>query len=82
MNIRTKTRVGGWKFLLHPMETDSVTTWHQDSIVIFGDEDVVGMPQRHGPVERRPATAQMMPSNRCSYLRVEAASLGRVAPQR
>ena len=30
----------------HPMETDSVTTWQQDSIVVSGDEAVVGMPQR------------------------------------
>ena len=28
------------------METDSLTTWHQDSVVISGDEVVVGMPQK------------------------------------
>ena len=30
----------------HTMETDKVNTCHQDSIVIFGDDAVVGMPQR------------------------------------
>ena len=30
----------------HPMETDSVTMWHQDRIVTFGDEAVGGTLQR------------------------------------
>ena len=30
----------------HPMETDSVTTWQQDSIVVSRDEAIVGMQQR------------------------------------
>ena len=39
-------RRGALDIPLHPMEIDSVTTWQQDSIVIFGDEVVVGTPQR------------------------------------
>ena len=30
----------------HPMETNLVTTWQQDSIAVFGDEAIVGKPQR------------------------------------
>ena len=37
---------GGPDIPPHPMETDSVTTWQQDSIVVSRDEAVVGTPQR------------------------------------
>ena len=30
----------------HPMKMDSVTPWQQDSFVVFGDEAIVGTPQR------------------------------------
>ena len=39
--------MGGLEILLHSMEKDLVTTWHQDAIGIFGDEAIVGIPQRH-----------------------------------
>ena len=43
---KDKEEGGGLQIPPHPMETDSMTTWHQDSIVISGDEAVVGTPQR------------------------------------
>ena len=43
---KDKDEGGGLDIPPHPMETDSVTTWQQDSIVVFGDEAIVGTPQR------------------------------------
>ena len=43
---KDKDKGGGLEIPPHPMETDSVTTWHQDSVVISRDEAVVGTPQR------------------------------------
>ena len=43
---KDKDEGGGLEIPPHPMETDSVTTWHQGSVVIFGDEAIVGMLQR------------------------------------
>ena len=40
---KDKEEGGGVQILPHTMETDSMTTWQQDSIVIFGDETIVGM---------------------------------------
>ena len=37
---------GGLEIPPHTMQTDSVTTWHQDSFVIFRDEAIVETPQR------------------------------------
>ena len=44
--IKDKDKGGGLEIAPHLVETDSVTTWHQDRVVISGDEVVVGTPQR------------------------------------
>ena len=43
---KDKDEGGGLEIPPHPMETDSVTMWQQDSIVVSGDEVVVGAPQK------------------------------------
>ena len=43
---KDKDKVGGPDIPPHPMETDLVTTWQQDSIVVSEDDAVVGTPQR------------------------------------
>ena len=43
---KDKDEGGGLDIAPHPMETDSVTTWQQNSIVISGDKVVVGTSQR------------------------------------
>ena len=46
IKYKNKDKGGGLDIPSHPMETDLVTTWQQDSIVIYGDEAVVGTLQR------------------------------------
>ena len=43
---KDKDKGGGLDIPPHPMETDSVTTWQQDSIVVSRDEAIVGTLQR------------------------------------
>ena len=43
---KDKDQGGGPDIPPHPMETDSVTMWQQDSIVVSRDEAIVGTPQR------------------------------------
>ena len=50
---KDKDKGGGLDIPPHPMETDSVTAWQQDSIVVSGDKAIVGT-HKGGPVDRRP----------------------------
>ena len=43
---KDKEEGGGFQIPPHTMETDSMTTWQQDSVVISRDEAAVGTPQR------------------------------------
>ena len=43
---KDKDEGGGLEIPQYPMDTDSVTTWHQDSIVVSGNEAIVWTPQR------------------------------------
>ena len=43
---KDKDEDGGLKIPPYTMETDLVNTWHQDNVVISGDDAIVGMRQK------------------------------------